>query len=308
MDRELYSDTEDSDWGDDGYEDKAWSGDSGPDLDDEEEPWGDADADEEHSGRKDNEDWGGEWAPFDDGEDRSFFDALRDWVNRLRGIEDEVSDEDQRAGLVDSARDRVAHYYNSGQAERHSEALAGDERYRGTMEYALAVNTEKLEQHLARYDAEYGHRVHRDFIGEQVWETRIGTLHLALADAEKGCQKFHDEEEDIEQRWANGKLSRSEYDDKLRDMSFRRRRAITRLDMGAMGMTYDDLGDVSDGGNHIIGDALAEDGGDARRKIAKKLRAMPRQRALAIIEQAVAEDVITQEIATYLTREYVRSR
>ena len=73
-------------------------------------------------------------------------------------------------------------------------------------------------------------------------------------------------------------------------------------------MTQSDIGDVADGSSHILGDTFSDDGGAARRKIADKIRSMPRGRALAIIDMAVQEGVITQEIANYLTREYVRTR
>lgn len=286
----------------------SWADDDEPDSDDDWEEWRDEDdePDVESSDSEEGGDWHGGWPLSDEEEDRSVIDMIRDWFDRLRGKEEELSDDEQRAAHVEAARDRVEHYHSSGAADRHRAALA-DDYYRGSLEYTFASNTERLESFLESY-AQECRRVHSDFIGEEVWENRIATLFLALESAEKTAKRLQDEEADVERRWAKGELSRSAYDDLLHVISVKLRKAITRLDMGGQGMTHSDIGDVADGSSHILGDTFSDDGGAARRKIADKIRSMPRGRALAIIDMAVQEGVITQEIANYLTREYVRTR
>jgi hypothetical protein len=293
---ELVEDDEDEiedewdEWSDDEDEDEMEEEASEEDIEDLEE----------------DEDWLDGWPQYE-GEKRSIIDAIRDWMNGSKGRDEEGTEEQELEDLLQAARDRVEHFYSRGLVDRHEAALE-DHRYEGTMEYAIAVNTLKLEEYIAQHDEEYGYRVHPDFIGEEVSMKRIATLHLALGDAEKTCKRLHEKEAEIQSRQAQGELSRPDYDDQMSELSFRRRRAITRLDMGQMGLTYDDLGEVSDQSSHIIQDALSDDDGAARQKIAKKLRSMSRDTALAILDQAVEEGVIDQQVADYLAREYVRAR
>ena len=210
--------------------------------------------------------------------------------------------------MVEGARARVDHYHSSGQDAQHRERLA-DDRYRGTIEYTVCKETEHLESFIARYDELLASSVvNTDFLSEEMYARRIAALHTALSEAERSFGKFAGQSENIERQWQRGQMSEQEYVDKIREVSFREQRLKTRLEMGGLGMSYDDLGAVSDQSGHILEDALSDDDGEMRQKIAKTLRSMPRDQAVSALEQAVEQGIISEETARYLIREFVRSR
>ena len=222
---------------------------------------------------------------------------------RLRGADDE--DDESLNEIIDNARARVEHYHESGQNEQHRERLS-DPDYRGSLAYTFSEQTENLESLLDRYDrlCDSG----GNFIEQELYEQRVATLAEALGDGEAKIQAYVQKRESLEQKWRQGRMSRHEYVDSLSEINFREQRLKTRIEMGGLGVTYDDLGDVSDEAEHIIDDSLASDGGAIRQQISRQIRSMTRDQAMAVIENAVAEGVIPQETADYLIREYVRAR
>ena len=74
-----------------------------------------------------------------------------------------------------------------------------------------------------------------------------------------------------------------------------------------MGMTYDDLGEISDRFNHLAVDFQLQDGGDSRHEIFLLLRSMDREKAVYLLEQAVNDGIISQSTAEYLIAHALRS-
>jgi len=145
-------------------------------------------------------------------------------------------------------------------------------------------------------------------LSQDLWAKRIATLNRALEDAER---RLHDSQA-AESNLANGSfgrdMSQAEIDALSRRISRKERKTIIRVESAALGGSPEDISDVADQSGHIIEDSLSEDNGANRQRIAHKLRSMPRRMALEIIEQAVADRVISQQTADYLIREYVRTR
>ena len=210
------------------------------------------------------------------------------------------------AEIIDRAEARVARYESSGAAELHREKLA-DSHYKGSLEYDIACQTEELGRYLERYNEEANSGGRDAIFVDETWGRRIATLLEALENADRTLETTNQQMEEVEDRWRRGEISDQEYDDRMHRLGVRQFRAGTRVGMGALGLTYADLGEVADQASHILQDSLSEDGGERRQEIARRIRALPRDVALAMFEKAVAAGAIPQEAANYLIREYVRT-
>lgn len=242
----------------------------------------------------------------------SFWDRIRGAFNSGDEGDDEGSDEgddgeadgasyEQVSGV---ARQRVADYYSSGEADRHAEQLQ-DAWYRGTPQYAKNAEIEHMERHLERAE-ECIRKSARPYEDEEFWAGIVGKTLAAIADFDKLIPRLEAEEERLKDLFSSGRISEQAYADKMHQLGKRTNRAITRMQMGGLGGSYDDIGDIADQSKAILEDGLAEDNGAMRQKIQRKIRSMPRPMALEIIAAAVEDGVISQKTADYLVVYYVR--
>lgn len=237
-----------------------------------------------------------------DGE--GIWSKLTGWMSggSRRHEEDEATSFDE---AVEAARRRVEDYHSSNKAAEHWLRME-DSSYRASAEYRIASEIEHLERHLARYDEECTRSGPDALLSQELWEKRIAGLNQAIAEAERALAESKQSYDTLEDRWQRGSISRAEYDDLHRKLGKKEQRDGTRLELSGLGGSFEEIGDVGDQAGHILEDSLANDDGETRQKISKKIRSMPRWMALQILEQAVADGVITQQTAKYLIREYVR--
>lgn len=248
--------------------------------------------------------------PEDDGDsedDPGILERLSRWWKSLFGGKSEAEEPEPIEVVIDAAEQCVADFSANG-ADEHEDLCQNDPQYRGSMEHAIACQKEALATYLERYEADANSSGRDALIADDFWGPKIAVVLDAIHDAERTMQKTDDEAAEIEAKWHAGRLSRSAYDDAMHNVARRIQRAITRLEMGGLGMTYDELGEVSDQSTHAIQDALQEDDGELRQEIARRIRNLPRQVALDMLDRAVADGAIPQQVADYLRREYVRSR
>ncbi len=237
----------------------------------------------------------------------SLWDRIKSFFTAPPAESEETPDPQPEDPVFDEARARVATYYSSGEAEQH-QARLGDTYYSGTLDYAINAEIEHLERHVEEYEKCISRYRPRAWEDVEFWAGLITKTLAAIADAEATLPRLRAETERVEALWLSGRLSRPAYDDMIHNIGRKEQRAITRLGMGALGGSYEEIGDTAESSGHIIEDALADDNGDARHKIAMKIRGMPRAIALEIIAQAVEDGEISQEAADYLIVQYVRPR
>ena len=225
----------------------------------------------------------------------------------LRGDSDEEdrSEEDLLQDEIAAARHRVEEHYASANTEPDPDE-SQDHSRQLSLERSIAENTERLAQYLERFDEACNRMGSDAIIDQDVLARRIARLNQALADAERTRDRNKAAYDDLEERRRDGRMSQAYYDDHHHDIARKEQRATTRTDLGGLGGSYDDIGDVGDQSSHILDDALADDDGGVREAIYRKIRRMPRQMALEILENAVADGIISQETADYLLRRCVR--
>ena len=251
--------------------------------------------------------WDGGWSDSDDSSEPKEDGCLQKMGRWLTGKPETREDagDDSLEAEIEAAEQRVAEYKASNKADEHRQRL-WDPSYRSSIEYTLAVETEHLERHLAHYDEECARFGSEAMLSQELWAQRVAALNQALSKAERAAVQNEQSYDTLEDRWQRGDISRAEYDDLHRKLGRKEQRAGTRLGLGGLGGSYEEIGDVGDQSGHILVDSLLDDDGAMRQKIAKKIRSMPRRMALEIIQQAVADGVISQRAADYLVRECVR--
>ena len=237
-----------------------------------------------------------------------------DWSSWFGNDEDDVEVESGDATEDINALCEQANKYAQELRERYEDGgpdgwAHGSPEHEHSLRSRILKAADTLDRLVDRWEERrYRDPYSQDFRTDRaVFSQRLRVLMDTLRWAEEKCRSLDSQSQQLETVWQAGRLSEQEYCDRRHRIDFQGTRAITRLEMAEIGMTYDDLGDVSDGASHILEDGLSSDGGAARRKIAKKLRSMPRDRALMIIQQAVGDGMISDETARYLIREYVRS-
>ncbi len=244
--------------------------------------------------------WGGWW---DDDADDAQAEPERESGSPLVDMTALVADARQRA---EELRNQYDPYSDTGKEEDESSMLDCP----GSLKKGIWNAAYKLGCLCDRYEAWQRAKsaMSNDFTTEKVYQHRIQTLMTEIEHAERTVDRLRVEERRLNERLQKGDVSVEVYDLERRPLSFRQQRALTRLEMAELGGTYEDIGDIVDQGEHILEDAYASDGGAMRRKIARKIRSMPRDRAITIIDMAVRDGVISQQTAEYLIRCYVRSR
>ncbi len=233
-----------------------------------------------------------------------FFQKMGSWLTGKSGKQGNAGN-DSFENEIEAARKRGRDYNASGKADEHRQQL-GESNYRSSLDYGIASETEHLERHLSHYDDECSRFGTDAMLSQELWAKRIATLNQALADAERVAGEIKEAYENLEERRQRGVIARAEYDDQFRLIGRKEQRALTRLGIGGVGGSYEEIGDVGDQSSHILVDGLSEDDGELRQKIAKKIKSMPRRMALEIIQQAVDDKTISQEAADYLIRDCVR--
>ncbi|MDF7822809.1 hypothetical protein P4B35_02190 [Pontiellaceae bacterium B12227] len=210
--------------------------------------------------------------------------------------------------IIEKAREIVADFYSSGEADEHEENKRYDEycEYRTSSENRIAEQILQLEKVLEGYDQAY-HDPYKDFVELDVYIGRIKLIVESLDDYRSKLDYYENKERKIHDLYDSGKISAQEMDDRLTETGFRKQRAGTRTEMAGMGMTYDDLGEISDRFNHLAVDFQLQDGGDTRHEIFLLLRSMDREKAIYLLEQAVNDGVISQATAEYLISHALRS-
>lgn len=251
--------------------------------------------------------WDGDWANSDESSEPTeggFFQKMGRWLTGKSGKQENAGNNSFEVE-VEAARQRVRDYNASGKTDEHRQQL-GESNYRSSLDYAIASETEHLERHLSHYDDECSRFGTDAMLSQELWAKRIATLNQALADTERVAVEIKEAYENLEERRQRGVIARAEYDDQFRLIGRKEQRALTRLRMGGVGGSYEEISDVGDQSSHILVDGLSEDDGELRQKIAKKIKSMPRRMALEILQQAVDDDVISQKTADYLIRDCVR--
>jgi len=233
-----------------------------------------------------------------------FFESIGNW---LSGKPNKQADDEESEAEKDikEARRRVGEYYSSGKDRYHREHLE-EMSYRASPQYTIAAETEHLERHLAHYDEECQRFGSDAMLSQDLWEQRIARLNQAICETERIAQETLQSHADLQERAMNGEISEVEYADLFRNLCRKELRAGTRLGMAGLGGDYAEIGDVGDKSAHILDDALADGDGEMREQIFAKIRTMPRRMALTILEQAVADGVISEQTANYLRRRCIR--
>lgn len=228
------------------------------------------------------------------------------WEENNNTDSDEPIDDSEEHPEVTEARSWLAAYNASGGPELHTERLA-DDRYKGSIEYTIASETRTLERLIEHYDKLLQRTfVSRDLLEEDLYAGRIGLLHASLLDAIEQAESLDQRAEDIDEAREEGRLSPMLAGDKKRRVSYQEQRAQTRLEMAGLGLTYDDLGQLSDEASHLIEDAFSPDGGAQRQAVSRMLRSMSREDALEYIQDAVDRGVIDEASARRIIMLYVR--
>lgn len=224
-------------------------------------------------------------------------------IDDAEGANSEDSEE-----IIEKAREIVADFYYSGEADEHEENKRCDEHceYRTSSENRIAEQILQLEKILDEYDQAYSDP-YKDFVELDVYVSRIKLIVKSLDEYRSKLDYYDQKERNIQDLFDNGKISAQEMDDRLTETGFRKQRAGTRTEMAGIGMTYDDLGEISDRFNHLAVDFQLQDDGDSRHKIFLLLRAMNREKAVYLLEQAVNDGIISQTTADYLITHALRS-
>lgn len=225
--------------------------------------------------------------------------------------ESERDDEPSTEGseeIIEKAREIVADFYSSGASDEHDENKRYDEHceYRTSSENRIAEQILQLEKVLAEYDQAYSDP-YRDFVEMDVYVNRIKLIIESLDEYRSKLDYYENKERKIHDLYDSGKISAQEMDDRLTETGFRKQRAGTRTEMAGLGMTYDDLGEISDRFNHLAVDFQLRDDGNSRHGIFLLLRAMDREKAVYLLEQAVNDGIISQNTADYLITHALRS-
>ena len=257
--------------------------------------------------------WDSGWSdrdePDDDKSEDGFWGTMGRWVSGQPKKQQQDEGDISWGSEIEAARQRVQEFYDSGREEEHIQRLVDDCAYCGSLDCAIARETKHLERHLQHYDDEMSsYRPMSQMLTEDTWGRRIAMMNQALLAAEQTAQQIVKQREALTARQERGELSEAAYDDAYRRIGKQEQRAITRLGMGGLGGSYDEIGEVADQSAHILTDSLSDDGGAMRQKIAKKIKSMPRQMALQILAQAVEDGIISHKTARYLISQYVRTR
>ncbi len=231
------------------------------------------------------------------------------WDDDWGGESEEARDKEKvQAELIEKARGIVADFYSSGAVDEHEENKKYDEHceYRTSSEHRISSQTLQLEKLLDQYDAQR-ESPHGDLTEIGLYAGRISMLVESLEEYQSKLEHFEHKEEEIHDLYDSGKISAQEMDDRLTETGFIKQRAGTRTEMAGLGMTYDDLGEISDRFNHLAVDFQFDDDGDSRHKIFLLLRSMDREKAIYLLEQAVMDGMISQDTADYLIAHALRS-
>lgn len=218
------------------------------------------------------------------------------------------SDSEDSEVVIEKAREIVADFYSSGAMDEHEENKRYYEHceYRTSSENRIAEQVLQLEQVLEEYDRAYSDP-YRDFVELDVYIGRTRLIVESLDEYRSKLDYYEKKEREIHDLYDRGKISAQEMDDRLTETGFRKQRAGTRTEMAGLGMTYDDLGDISDRFNHLAVDFQLQDDGDSRHEIFLLLRSMDREKAVYLLEKAVNDDVISQATAEYLIAHALRN-
>ncbi|VGO23202.1 hypothetical protein [Pontiella sulfatireligans] len=228
------------------------------------------------------------------------------WDGKHADMEElkEKSSED----FINKAREIVDDFHSSGAFDEHEKNKRIDEHceYRTSSDNRIAEQILQLEKVLEEYDQAYSDP-YRDFVELDVYVSRIKLIVESLDEYRSKLDYYEKKERTIHDLYDSGKISGQEMDDRLTETGFRKQRAGTRTEMAGLGMTYDDLGEISDRFNHLAIDFQIDDNGDTRHKIFLLLRSMDRDKAIYILEQAVMDGMISQSTADYLIEHTLRS-
>ncbi|VGO19460.1 hypothetical protein [Pontiella sulfatireligans] len=233
-------------------------------------------------------------------------DSQDEWGSE--NYDPESSDSEDSEEIIDKAREIVADFRSSGAADEHMENKRHDDHceYRTSGENRIAEQILQLEKILEEYDQAYSDP-YKDFVELDVYAGRIKLIVESLDEYRSKLDYYDQKERKIQDLYDSGKISAQEMDDRLTETGFRKQRAGTRTEMAGIGMTYDDLGEISDRVNHLAVDFQLQDDGDSRHKIFLLLRAMDREKAVYLLEQAVNDGIISQTTADYLITHALRS-
>ncbi|VGO13877.1 hypothetical protein PDESU_02434 [Pontiella desulfatans] len=236
---------------------------------------------------------------FDDDSQNDWTDDRDDYKNSNK--------EDNANDMLDKAREIVAEFYSSGVFNEHAENKRHDENneYRTSSENRMSEQILQLEKILEEYDQAYSDP-YRDFVELDVYVSRIKLIVESLNEYRSKLDYYERKERKIHDLYDSGKISAQEMDDRLTETGFRKQRAGTRTEMAGLGMTYDDLGEISDRFNHLAIDFQIDDDGDTRHKIYLLLRSLDREKAIYLLEQAVMDGMISQSTAGYLMEHALR--
>lgn len=228
-----------------------------------------------------------------------------DWGDESEEVRDQ---EKAQAELIEKARRIVEDFHSSGEAEEHEENKKYDDNceYRTSSEHRIATQTLQLEKLLDQYDDLRG-SPHGDLTEIDLYAGRISVLVESLEEYQSKLEHFDRKEQETRDLYDCGKISSQEMDDRLTEAGFRKQRAGTRTEMAGLGMTYDDLGEISDRFNHMAIDFQLDDDGDSRHKIFLFLRSLGRDKAVYLLDQAVMDGMISHETADYLIAHALRS-
>lgn len=234
---------------------------------------------------EDNDDWEEDQEEHDDA-----FEDLEEWIEKARGF--------------------VSDFYSSGQADEHEQQKSSEhyqDEYRETMACTMAEQILQLEKLLEQYD-ELQESSHGDLLEIDLYAGRIKTLVEALEQMESKLEYYDRKEEKVCAYHKQGRISDQAAADRLREIDFRKQRAATRTEMAGLGMTYDDLGEISDQFNHLTMNYLYDEDGEARHRIFVFLRSLDRDKAVYLLQQAVADGLISPETAEFLKDRALRNR
>ena len=200
---------------------------------------------------------------------------------------------------VKAARHWVEKYYSSGKGHLHRQCLPVP-TCNLSLRYAIGAQTEHLERHLSQYDKACTRPATDAKLSPEIWAQRIVVLHHALADAERVLVDARQSCEALKGRWQRDELTQVEYDALHRRLCQKIKNSTIDLLMCGFGSNGESLADVVDEAGQIINEALSKHDGEMRQKIAKELATIDRRTALAIIQQAVTDGVISEKTADIL--------
>jgi len=122
----------------------------------------------------------------------------------------------------------------------------------------------------------------------------------------EALERIYEKRQDLERKLDSGEISQGAYEHERRIHGIKTRRAITRWELAAQGVTYDKLGDLGEDWNHVLDENL--DLGKYRSRIKDRAEEIGPESARKLADRMHKEGRVSKEAHDIITRQVQQVR